>query len=100
MKGAIDEDFSELHEPHWVLRSAFQHLVIRAESRIALLSISFPASLPLLSFSGPKQTRAPPHLGGIGADSRDVESGPLGSRGLRPLEIFHLDVSRAGVFGG
>ncbi len=28
MKGAIDEDFSELHEPHWVLRSAFQLLVI------------------------------------------------------------------------
>ena len=27
MNAAIDEDFSEMHEPHWVLRSAFQLLV-------------------------------------------------------------------------
>jgi fatty acid desaturase len=27
MNAAIDEDFSQIHEPHWVLRSAFQLLV-------------------------------------------------------------------------
>ena len=27
MNAAIDEDFSEMHEPHWVLRGAFQLLV-------------------------------------------------------------------------
>ena len=53
-----------------------------------------------VSFSGPKQTRSPAHLGGIGADSCDLESDPLGSRRIRSVEIFHLDVSRAGVFGG
>ena len=74
--------------------------IFRAEPRIALFAISIPASLPSLSFSGPKQTRAPPHLGGIGADSRDVDFNPLGSRSIRPLEIFHLDVSRAGGLGG
>jgi hypothetical protein len=54
----------------------------------------------LFSITGPKQTRAPPHLGGIGADSLDVGFNPLGNRNIRPLEIFHLDVSRAGSFGG
>ena len=28
MNAAIDEDFSGMHEPHWVLRSAFQLLVL------------------------------------------------------------------------
>ena len=74
--------------------------IFRAEPRIVLFAISFRASLLLFSFSGPKQTRAPPHLGGIGADSRDVDFNPLGDRSIRPLEIFHLDVSRAGSFGG
>ena len=54
----------------------------------------------LFSFSGPKQTRSPAHLGGIGADNCDVDFDPLGNRGIRPLEIFHLDVSRTGCFGG
>ena len=26
--GSIDEDFSKMHEPHWVLRGAFQLLVL------------------------------------------------------------------------
>src|SRR4029077_7256777 len=26
--GSIDEDFSKMHEPHWVLRGAFQFLVL------------------------------------------------------------------------
>jgi len=29
----IDEDFSEVHEPHWALRSAFQLLVFGSRSR-------------------------------------------------------------------
>jgi hypothetical protein len=74
--------------------------IFRAEPRIVLFAISFPTSLLLFSITGPKQTRAPPHLGGIGADSRDVGFNPLGNRNIRPLEIFHLDVSRAGNFGG
>jgi len=74
--------------------------IFRAEPRIALFAISFLASLRLLSFSGPKQTRAPPNLGGIGADSRDVDFNPVGNRDIRLVEIFHLDVSHTGCFGG
>jgi hypothetical protein len=74
--------------------------IFRAEPRIVLFAISFPTSLLLFSITRPKQTRAPPHLGRIGADSRDVGFNPLGNRNIRPLEIFHLDVSRAGIFGG
>jgi hypothetical protein len=74
--------------------------ILRAESRIALFAISIPASLPSFSFSSQEQTRAPPHLGGIGAVSRDLDFNPMGSRSIRPLEIFHLDVSRASGLGG
>ena len=74
--------------------------IFRAESRTGLFSVCFPASLLLFSFAGPKQTRSPTHLGGIGADSRDLGVYSLGGRNIRPMEIFHLDVSRAGNFGG
>ena len=39
MNAAIDEDFSQMHEPHWVLRSAFQLLVfglVLAEVMLAI----------------------------------------------------------------
>jgi hypothetical protein len=74
--------------------------IFRAEPRIVLFAISFRASLLLFSVAGPKQTRAPPHLGGIGADSCDMDFHPLGDRIIRLVEIFHLDVSRTGGFGG
>ena len=48
--------------------------IFRAEFRIVLFAVCFPASLLLFSLSGPKQTRSPAHLGGIGADSCDVDS--------------------------
>jgi fatty acid desaturase len=40
MKGAIYEDFSEMHEPHWVLRSAFQLLVIGLVFTEVLLALT------------------------------------------------------------
>ena len=40
MKGAIDENFSEMHEPHWVLRSAFQLLVIGLVFTEVLLALT------------------------------------------------------------
>ena len=30
----------------------------------------------------------------------DMDFHPLGNRNIRPVEVFHLDVSRTGVFGG
>src|SRR5439155_19877862 len=75
-------------------------LIFRAESRIGLFSVCFPASLLLFSFASPKQACAPPHLGGIGADSCDLDVYSLGDGNIRPMEIFPLDVSRAGSPGG
>lgn len=74
--------------------------ISRAELRIVLFSVPFPASLFFFSFADPKQTRAPAHLGGTGAVNRYLDSCPMGSRSIRPMEIFHLDVSRAGPLGG
>ena len=54
----------------------------------------------MLSLARSKQTCSTAHLGGIGADSRDVDFNPLGDRSIRSLEIFHLDVSGAGIIGG
>ena len=36
----------------------------------------------------------------LALDSCDMGFDPLGSRRIRPVEIFHLDVSRTGVLGG
>ena len=74
--------------------------VFRAEFRIVLFAVCFLASLLMLSLARSKQTCSTAHLGGIGADSRDVDFNPLGDRSIRSLEIFHLDVSGAGIIGG
>ena len=37
---AIDEDFSQMHEPHWVLRSAFQLLVFGLVLTEVMLAIT------------------------------------------------------------
>jgi len=40
MNAAIDEDFSGMHEPHWVLRSAFQLLVFGLAFTEVMLAIT------------------------------------------------------------
>ena len=40
MNAAIDEDFSEMHEPHWVLRGAFQLLVFGLAFTEVMLAIT------------------------------------------------------------
>src|SRR5258707_7765800 len=40
MNAAIDEDFSGMHEPHWVLRSAFQLLVLGLVFTEAMLALT------------------------------------------------------------
>jgi fatty acid desaturase len=40
MNAAIDEDFSQMHEPHWVLRGAFQLLVFGLAFTEAMLAIT------------------------------------------------------------
>src|SRR4029077_14337775 len=74
--------------------------IFRAESRIHLYPVRFPASLLLFSFTGSKKTLPPAHLGGISAHNCDLDVYSLGDRSIRSVEIFHLDVSRTGSFGG
>src|SRR6185437_17057748 len=74
--------------------------IFRAEPRLGLFSVCFPASLLLFSFAGPKQACSPAHLGGIGADSCDLDVYSFGNRNIRPVEIFPVDVSHAGSRGG
>ena len=88
--------FSHTNIPRWKRCLA----AFSAEFRIVLLPFLFLRAFLLFSVSGPKQTRSPPHLGGIGADNCDLDFNPLGNRSIRSLEIFLLDVSRAGCFGG
>ena len=40
MNAAIDEDFSQMHEPHWVLRGAFQLLVFGLAFTEVMLAIT------------------------------------------------------------
>src|SRR5882757_5433208 len=40
MNAAIDEDFSKMHEPHWVLRGAFQLLVFGLAFTEVMLAIT------------------------------------------------------------
>ena len=40
MNAAIDEDFSQMHEPHWVLRGAFQLLVFGLAFAEVMLAVT------------------------------------------------------------
>src|SRR6266480_6686901 len=40
MNAAIDEDFSQMHEPHWVLRGAFQLLVFGLAFAEVMLAVA------------------------------------------------------------
>ena len=71
--------------------------ILRTEFRIVLRAVCFPARLFVFAIAGAKQARSPAHLGRTRSDRSVLDAHCLGGRSIRSMEIFHLDVSRAGT---